>query len=117
MYKLTRMVDSAWIGLGTIATAAVLGVFLVLAGCQTMPTDVRQQHLQACEAYTSALERVVLWRFKFTDEQWVQVQEVEAATTPVCMTAEPSVSGVQVVNTALASLEALLASIAIEEAS
>jgi hypothetical protein len=110
------------IELATFALVVIVLAGLGLAGCASpsdpsAQADVRQEHLQACNAYTSALERVVVWKDlgKFNDKQLAALRTAEAATTPLCMTAEPSASGTALVHAATDSLEALLLQFVIEE--
>lgn len=89
---------------------------LLITACSSTTTDVRQEHLLACESYTAALEKVAAWKDlgKFNEEQLVLLRRVEATTTPQCQGATPSVAGADLVRQSTQALEDLLLAIIIE---
>lgn len=93
--------------------ALILAAVLALAGCAG--TDIRAQHLAACEAYTDALTSAAVWKDlgAFDPEQLTALRRVEATTTPLCL-GEPSADGLSLVLKATDSLEALLLSIVLQ---
>ena len=63
----------------------VLGAVLFLPGCQT--GDVREEWVVACTSYTSVVEQLADNRALgvYTEEQWAEIQLIEARTTPLCL--------------------------------
>ena len=91
------------------ATIAILTFCLWLVhGCTY--TDVRQEHLNACETYTSALTNVLVWKDagKLSESQLTALRQVEAQATPLCMTAETTAEGAALVYEAIGALERLV---------
>jgi len=60
-------------------------ILLFLGACQT--GDVREEWVVACTSYTSVVEQLAENRALgvYTEEQWVEVQAIEARTTPLCL--------------------------------
>lgn len=94
---------------GLMIAAAVFLLWLLASCAGTGTTDVRQQHLIACDAYTTALEDALVWHDlgKLTGDAWAQVQQLDRVVTPVCL-AEPSDSGVTIARDAQRQIEGVL---------
>ena len=94
--------------------AAAFGV-LLLAGCAG--TDIRQQHLAACETYTSALEKAAVWKDigKLSAHQVALLRQINRTTTPLCLGDEPSADGLELVLDGTDALEAMVLAAILKE--
>lgn len=95
-----------------LRTLIAAGAVATAAACTSPqpPVDVRVEHLRACEAYTSALAKVVVWKDlgAFNEGELEELRKMEAATTPLCMTETPTPDGAQLVDNATQALEDML---------
>lgn len=101
-----RLCDKCW-GIGLAA--------LLLAGCAG--TDIRQQHLAACETYTSALEKAAVWKDigKLSAHQVMLLRQINRTTTPLCLGDEPSADGLELVLDGTDALEAMVLAAILKE--
>ena len=69
-----------------LAVGAVLMIAAFLGGCPSTG-DIRDQWLAGCTSYASVLEQLNYNHVLgvYTEEQWVQIQDIDKRTAPLCL--------------------------------